>query len=161
MNMFPFNKIIHRHFLCFLVFSLLFSLSCVPFYRHHNQNKAAEVALKFSKDAFVEQDFVKAFSYVVTERPVEFDVSKLEEMVRGMHPSGNYPKDIKATDYEIVPNSGIIKIYLEGKGNNEETHFYCIFSVPENDDYKIHSIYRNKENTPYPKTPLRQPLNKN
>lgn len=151
-------KLTYRIFPLKLLVSLLLLSNCVPYARYHDQNKAAQVARDFSKEAFVTRDFEGAFSYVSANRPAESDVSKLQELVKSMHPEDKYPIDIKADDYEIVPNSGVIKIYLHGKGKSGETHYYCIVMVPENNDYKVIELYRNEENTPYPKTPLRQPL---
>lgn len=132
----------------------LSSIGCKPFVRDHDQNKAIETALSFSKKAFVERDFVTAFSYVVTNPSNKVDALRIEQVVNEMHPTGKYPVYIKATDYEIVPNSGSIKIYLQGKTGEGEIYYYLVVTLLENNNYKIGEFYKSMENKPYPKNAL-------
>lgn len=135
---------------------IILQLNCVPYYRHHDQKKAAEAALNFSINAFIKKDFEKAHSFLRNDTAKEFDVVKLEELVTKMHPTGEYPFEIKATEFEIIPNSGMIRIYLQGKGKNNETHYYRILTVSQDGIYKIGELYRNDK--PYPKNQLVEPL---
>lgn len=139
----------------FLVFAIT---SCVtPYYRTHNQNEAAEVAKSFAYAAFVVRDKEKAFSFLITNNKAkELDLNKLGEMIEKMHPQNIYPKIVFPLEYEIVPNTGAIRIFLKGEGENQEEFYYQIVVVKESEGHRVAGLARNMDNSPYPKTPLQK-----
>ena len=130
---------------------LLFS-ACIPTFRYNDPNKALNIALKFSDEAFTKRNYSQALSFVTSD--TVFDDSKLGELIASMHPSGIYPKEMKAEAYEVLPGTNNIRIYLYGLTDNQEKYYYCIVTKQEGNNYKVKEIYRNKDNSPYPKMPL-------
>ena len=118
--------------------------------RFHDQNEAAKIAKSFSESAFIKQDFSKSLNYMFTVPNTKESYLHLEQLIKRMHPTGIYPKTIKAEEYEIPVNSPVIRIYLQGVTENNEKIFYCIVLMQNDKSYKVSEIYRNKQNEPYP-----------
>ena len=128
--------------------------SCL-YFNQHDPEMAAIEAIKFAKVAFVEKNFEKAHGLLPTEVDSKFTSEKLKEMIVGMHPA-DYPYEITATDYEIVPGKKSIYIYLYAE-NEKEKFYYCLtMGRTSNTDYKVYELYRKME--PYQSSGLRKPL---
>lgn len=150
-----------RKFISQLIITIIsvstFSACFSPYYRTHNQNEAANVAKSFADYAFIKKDKDKAFTLLIRkDKTASFDVVKLGEEIGKMHPDNKYPNMIFPLEYEIVPNTGVIRIFLKGEGSSKEEFYYQIVTIKEDNEYKVAGIFRNMDNIPYPKTPLRK-----
>ncbi len=121
---------------------------------------AAKIAEDFAAKAFTKKDFKAVKELLRTDVPIKEILPRVKELVDDMHPEGTYPVSIVATEYEIVPQSPFLNIYLTGiDEENKKYYYYLVLGLENSGKYKVYEIYRHKENSPYPKTGLlRKPL---
>jgi hypothetical protein len=128
--------------------------------RNHYNKRAADIAEGFAQTAIIDRDYKEMDKYLVTSDSGNTPVNEIKEIVKNMHPSDNYPIEIKATEYEIVPQSSFTNVYLIGTDKEDNKYFYLfVLSQDKFNNYKVTEIYRHKEDVPYPKTDLlRKPI---
>ena len=137
-----------------IVVICLLSISCFH-YIHHDEEMAAEAAVKFAKLAFIDRDYGTARELLPTEVDQQFDAEKLKKFVENMHPDG-FPTKVTATEYEPIPGTESMSIFLMGENDAEKIYYRFTVRGTSETGYKIYELY--SKLTPYPPTNLKRPL---
>jgi hypothetical protein len=139
-----------------IFFASIFFLTCSCFYYiHHDEDMAAIAAIQFARVAIIEKDFEKARNLLPPETSKQFDAEKLKEMIESMHPV-QFPHSITATDFEPMPGTNSINIFLRGDNANGDIYYRFTLRGTSNIGYKVYALH--SRITPYPSSNLRLAL---
>lgn len=137
-----------------LLLTCILTCSCVS-YIHHDEDLAASAAVKFAKVAFVERDYENARKLLPPEVDQNFDTEKLKQFIEKMHPT-HFPAVVTATDYEPLPGTKSLNIYLVGEGNGDRIYYRLTLGGTSATGYKVYTLYSNA--TPFPPSAQRNQL---
>jgi hypothetical protein len=140
--------------LILLVIFLNTSAACLTVIRH-NEDVAAASAVQFAQTAIINQDYRTAYQQLSQESQRAFTVDRLKDLINEMHPK-NWPRSITATEYEPVPGLRRVKIFLYGKGGDEDIIYMFVMDGTAETGYKVSGIFRLQ--TPLRASTSRKPL---
>lgn len=138
--------------------TFILSVSCTAYYIKHNPKQAVSQALTFSMRAFVSRNYPEAYQLIRKDIPSDFTVEKLGNMIIGMHPSGEFPKEIIPLEYEVVPGQKQINVYFYGESSNEKHYYRIVMVGTEETGYSVSELYRKLE--PFPNSESRIKIEK-
>jgi hypothetical protein len=123
----------------------------------HDEMKAARVAEKFARAAFVARDFPTAHGFMSKEAQEQIPLSTLTEAAAKMHAAG-LPTSVKATDFEPISGQRAMNILLVGQNGSESFYYRLVMVGDSGSGYSVASVSRG--NGPYPgnKRPLPSPV---
>jgi len=78
-------------------------LPTCSYYYEPDPRPAIALASEFCDAAFVNKDFVTAYSKLTPSKSADFTLPFFVEMVNSMHPDGIFPTTTKPIGYEIIP----------------------------------------------------------
>ena len=117
------------------------------------RNTAFDIALNFAEAAFFQRDYGKAYLLVSEDCNATFE--EFSSGIEKIHPKG-FPTAVRATEYEPVPGEEKIKIFLHGRGDDEEFYYRFVMQGTKERNYKVFSLER--ADGPYPPSELRERL---
>ena len=117
------------------------------------RNMAFDRALDFAEAAFFQRDYKKAYLLVSEDCNATFE--EFSSGIEKIHPK-DFPVIVRATEYEAVPGEEKIKIFLHGKGDDEEFYYRFVMEGTKEANYKVFSLVR--ADGPYPPSELRERL---
>ena len=122
----------------------------------HDPIAAAAAAEEFARVAFVERNADKAYTLVWEEWKKELSFGMLIVTMKQVHPSGS-PAQVRAIEYEPIPDKPAIAIFLNGENDAGEKFYYrFVMAGSAAAGYKVGGFLRGTG--PYPKSSTRRAL---
>jgi hypothetical protein len=117
------------------------------------------VAARFAEEALINDDLPNALKLLAsTESSQNERKAKVLDFISEVKSSGSEPETIWATDYEPVPGTYFVRIFLLGKDRRNEITYYALLLESNNAlDYKVAEFAYNGT-TAFPTSPLRKPF---
>ena len=137
--------------------ALALAVGCKGYVISHDEDKAADQAVRFGQAAFVVRDFKDAYRMLQPDLQKELPAPGFRDIVENIHPGG-FPSVIEATDFEPVPGQESVQIFLEGRNGSSIFHYRFVMAGTSATGYRVAGMYRSV--TPYPQSPLRQKLSR-
>ena len=121
---------------------LLGCSSCITFNAiRHDPDLAAERAIQFAKEAFIDLNQPGAYEFLSEDLKQEVSLDKFIGVVAQMHPD-NFPRVIRATDYAPVMGQKVVVIWLTGENATETFYYELTMAGTVRTNYKVASVYR-------------------
>lgn len=135
--------------------ALALLVGCKASYITHDEDKAAEQALRFAKAAFVTRNISEAYGFLVPDLQNQLPIDTFRATVEKMHPDG-FPSSLEATEFEPAPGQESMQIFVNGRDGSSIFHYRFVMVGTKATGYRIAGMYRS--GTPYATAPLRQSL---
>jgi len=107
----------------------------------HEPRVAAEAAIAFATQAFVEDDIAAAFAQLPSERQEKNSVEEMAYAINAMHLDGR-PTSIKATEYQPPPGYHGMNVFLEGRSDARTYYYRFLMEGDASDGYFVRGIER-------------------
>lgn len=121
----------------------------------HDENEAAKSANDFANLAFVQRDEAAAYLLTAQQFQEHYSENDFIELVQQMHSKG-YPSQVSATEYQPIPGTETMNIFLVGENPKENLYYRFVMEGTANSGYKVAGLYRG--NGPYPNPNERKKL---
>ena len=129
--------------------------SCTGRVLFHDEKSAAKSAEEFAKTTFVRRDYDRAFGMLPQTFQVKYGRDGFEKLVREMHFDA-FPTEVASTEYEPIPGSNSITIFLVGERTGQKFYYRLLMSGSALTGYKIEGFFR--RTIEYPQSKLRRKL---
>lgn len=128
--------------------------SCSAGYVTHDPDAAAGVASEFARYALIQGDSEGGYTFLSPDAKRLVSLAALDEALTRMHPASR-PARVAATDFEPVPGSRSISVFLQGSnGGGEAFHYRITLELGTAGGYWVTGVYRGSGE--YPSSPLRR-----
>ena len=125
------------------------SVPFVPKFKliNHDPDRAAVGAIVFAKEAFIDLDQPKAYALLADEARQHVSFEQYLNVVASMHPK-SFPKEVVATDYQPIPNTDAVIIWMQGEAGGEQFYYRLTMSRKTAADYKVAEMFRTERMPP-------------
>jgi hypothetical protein len=140
---------------CFMMTSV-FVASCISVnVISHDEQQAAKAAYDFANLAFVGKNEAEAYRSTAQDFQENHSEDDFNKLVQQMHEKG-YPSQVLATEYQPIPGTETMSIFLIGGNPNENFYYRLVMEGTASSGYKVAGIFRGSG--PYPKPEERKKL---
>jgi hypothetical protein len=134
-------------------------LSCSTRLIRHEPHNAAIAATRFVEEALINNGLPNAMELLSgTESSQNERKAKILSFVSDVKSSASQPESIWAIEYEPVPGTYFVRIFLVGRDKRDKFTYYSVLMESSNaQDYKVVEFAFNGT-TPFQTSPLRKSL---
>ncbi|MCM8812373.1 MAG: hypothetical protein NC924_00365 [Candidatus Omnitrophica bacterium] len=124
-----------------LVSVLVVCFGCAEKNPRQDEAAAAQAALRFAQTAFVEYDAQYGYRALAPAARQAIPVARYVEVVHQLHPQA-YPRILRATAFEPMPDRSGVMIYLTGENGDEQFFYRLIMVGSARRGYACHGFFR-------------------
>ena len=103
---------------------------------HHDETLAAKRALEFTRVAFIDKNFDKAYELLSAGGKRHVPLDKFKQSIAAMHPRG-YPTKLTAIEYEPMAGENAIYIFMKGQNSEDQFGYRITLQGSADTDYRV------------------------
>ena len=135
--------------------AMVFLCGCAANVIHHSEQSAAQSAVQFVKQAFVQRDISGSYLLLSENFRAHYSAEQYNRLVIQLHPS-SYPSWVAAEEFEPLAGQQAMNVFLHGANGEEEFFYRFAMEGTAETGYKVAGVFRG--NGPYPSSQLRRKL---